>query len=195
VHIVGDLMADHAQAIAAALPPNPAVLERFGLQRRAYAVTTVHRPSNTDDEAAFARILEGLRAIEIPVVFPVHPRTQALARKHRVGDADNLLACEPLPYAEMVALVANAAMVFTDSGGLQKETFILRVPCTTLREETEWLDTLVNGWNVLAGSDARKIVEAWQRPAPGVQAPTIDDGFTTRRIVDALIEHRAMRAA
>ncbi|HET7813797.1 MAG TPA: UDP-N-acetylglucosamine 2-epimerase (non-hydrolyzing) [Candidatus Baltobacteraceae bacterium] len=187
VAVVGDLMVDLAQRVAAELPAQPDVLERLQLHSGAYAVATIHRASNTDDPATFARIVDGLRRVDLPIVFPVHPRTKAIARAQGVGNGDNIIVCEPVPYHEMVALVANAAYAFTDSGGLQKEAFVLKTPCITLREETEWLDTLEDGWNVLAGSDPVKIAAAAKRPHPSRQGTPYGDGQSARHIVDALV--------
>lgn len=195
VRVVGDLMVDLAQRVAAELPARPAVLERLHLHPDAYAVATIHRASNTDDPVTFGRIIEGLRRVDLPVVFPVHPRTRAVAQAQCVGEGDNIIVCEPLPYHEMVALLANAAYAFTDSGGLQKEAFVLKTPCITLREETEWLDTLEDGWNVLAGSDPEKIAAAARRPRPSVQGTPYGDGHTSRHIVDALVEAHAPNVA
>lgn len=195
VRVVGDLMVDLAQRAAADLPAVPAILERLQLHRDAYAVATIHRASNTDDRATFARLIEGLRGVDLPVVFPVHPRTRAAAKALAAGEGDNIILCDPVPYLEMVALLANAAHAFTDSGGLQKEAFVLKTPCVTLREETEWLDTLEDGWNVLAGSDPRKIVAASKRPRPARQGTPYGDGHSARHIVDALLEVASPHAA
>jgi UDP-N-acetylglucosamine 2-epimerase len=195
VRVVGDLMVDLALQVAARLPVRPPILDRFGVQPKAYCVATIHRASNTDDPQTFGRLLQGLRGIDRPVVFPVHPRTRDIARRAGAGEGDNVILCEPLPYVDMLALLSHAATLFTDSGGLQKEAFVLKVPCVTLREETEWLDTLEDGWNVLAGSDPQKIVEASRRLVPARQASPFGDGTAAKRIVDALNERAAVCAA
>ena len=195
VRVVGDLMVDLALQVASRFPERPAVLDRFGLQRGAYGVVTIHRASNTDDPATFRRLVAGLRAANLPIVFPVHPRTRELAQREGVGSGDNVTLCEPLPYAQMLALLANAAVLFTDSGGLQKEAFVVKVPCVTLREETEWIDTLEDGWNVLAGSDPEKIAQASRRARPARQGTPYGDGEAARKIVDALQERAAACAA
>ena len=194
VRIVGDLMVDLATQVAANLP-RARILERFGVQARAYCVATIHRPANTDDPHTFRQILQGLRGVDRPIVFPVHPRTREVAREAGAGVADNLILCEPLQYVDMLALVSQAAMLFTDSGGLQKEAFVLKTPCVTLREETEWLDTLEGGWNVLAGCDPVKIVEASRRSTPVHQGMLFGDGNAAKHIVDALEGTLAVCAA
>jgi UDP-N-acetylglucosamine 2-epimerase len=195
VRVVGDLMVDLAKRVAATIPLRPAILEQLQLHPASYCVATIHRASNTDDERTFARLIEGLRGIDLPVVFPVHPRTRALANTMQTGVGDNIILCDPLPYVEMIGLVARSATVFTDSGGLQKEAFVLRIPCVTLREETEWLETLEDGWNVLAGSDPHKIVEASRRLTPARQGTPYGDGNAARLIVDALEERLSVCAA
>lgn len=195
VRVVGDLMVDLALQVAAKLPARPPILDRFGVQPHTYCVATIHRASNTDDLSTFRRLLAGLRGIDRPIVFPVHPRTRKIAQREGAGEGDNLLLCEPLPYAQMLALLSQSATLFTDSGGLQKEAFVLKVPCVTLREETEWIDTLEDGWNVLAGSDPAKIVEASHRLVPIRQGSPFGDGNAAKKIVDALQERTAARAA
>ncbi len=195
VRIVGDLMVDLAKHVAAQLPPEPPILSRFQVRPAAYCVATIHRASNTDDPQTFRRLIEGLRELDLPVVFPVHPRTRSAAEANGAGDGDNIIPCEPLSYVEMIGLVARAAMLLTDSGGLQKEAFVLKVPCITLREETEWVETLEEGWNVLAGSDPKKILAASKRLIPVRQGVPYGDGNAARLIVDALEERFSARAA
>jgi UDP-N-acetylglucosamine 2-epimerase len=195
VSVVGDLMVDLATRVAATLPPVPAILQRFEVQPRTYAVATIHRAANTDDRTTFERLIEGLRRVSLPVIFPIHPRTREIARTAGVGQGDNILVCDPLPYVEMIALVSRAATVFTDSGGLQKEAFVLKVPCVTLREETEWLETLEDGWNVLAGSDPDKIAATARRLTPMRQGTPYGDGNAAAKIVRALVEFGARRKA
>lgn len=166
VHVSGDLMVDLASKVAAEIPEHPAVLDRFGLRPSEYAVATIHRAGNTDDEATFYRLIDGLRRTGMPVVFPVHPRTRAIAARAGAGAGDNIVMSDPLSYREMIALACRARVILTDSGGLQKEACVVGVPCVTLRQETEWVETLEDGWNVLAGSDPSAIARASQRVTP-----------------------------
>jgi UDP-N-acetylglucosamine 2-epimerase len=195
VRVVGDLMVDLAMQAAAGVPAHPPILDRFRVSPGSYCVATIHRASNTDDIATFRRLLQGLRMADRPVVFPVHPRTREIALREGAGQGDNLILCEPLAYAQMIALLARSAVLFTDSGGLQKEAFVLKIPCVTLREETEWVDTLEDGWNVLAGSDPSKIAHAARRPVPLRQGTPYGDGHAACNIVDALQSRAASYAA
>ncbi|HXW75842.1 MAG TPA: UDP-N-acetylglucosamine 2-epimerase, partial [Candidatus Eremiobacteraceae bacterium] len=165
--VVGDLMVDLAAQTARTLTRPSPVLERFGVRPGEYGVATIHRASNTDEPAAFARLVQGMRMTRIPIVFPIHPRSRELAHEQSVGAAgDTLIASDPLPYADMIALMRDARVILTDSGGIQKEALVLGVPCVTLRTETEWTETLNDGWNALAGGDPVAIARLAERPKP-----------------------------
>lgn len=192
---VGDLMVDLVTRVAKTLPKEPPVLERFGVTPYAYGVATIHRASNTDDAQTFGRLIDGLHAVDMPIVFPVHPRTRGIADARGVGRNDNILVSAPLSYGETIALLSRACVVFTDSGGMQKEAYMLRVPCVTLREETEWLETLEDGWNVLAGSDPAKIARSARRLMPAKQKNHYGNGRSAETIVNALIAGTPARAA
>jgi UDP-GlcNAc3NAcA epimerase len=155
VHHVGDVMYDTTVAAVERAKGRSRILERLGLEPGSYGVATIHRAENTDDPERFARIVAYLAdaASRMPLVLPLHPRTAKLLEAGR--DRDCRLASapirliEPLGYLDMTWLVHHAAGVFTDSGGLQKEAYFHRVPCVTLRDETEWVETIEAGWNRL----------------------------------------------
>ena len=133
-----------------------------------YGVVTLHRPSNVDDAANFARIGGALREIsnELPLIFPVHPRTRANLEKFGIDLGPNITLAGPQAYMAFLNLWKDAAVVLTDSGGLQEETTALGVPCVTIRDETEWVETLEGGRNVLAGSDPARIVACARAAGP-----------------------------
>jgi len=146
VHAVGDVMFD-ATLSATQRSAQSRILETCKLKPKTYAVATIHRAENTDDAARFGKIAAWLGEAEktMPIVMPVHPRTKKI-----IGQAlSNLQLIEPLGYLDMAWLMHNAAAVYTDSGGLQKEAYFHRVPCVTLRDETEWVETVEAGWNRL----------------------------------------------
>lgn len=152
VHRVGDLMYD-ATLIATPIAEHSSnILEKQALTPGGYGVATIHRAGNTDDKAALARILDfvATEANRQPIVFPVHPRTVAAMKNAGLDpNRDGIRVIEPVGYLDMCQLLHHAAIVLTDSGGVQKEAYFHRVPCVTLRDETEWTETVENGWNRL----------------------------------------------
>jgi UDP-N-acetylglucosamine 2-epimerase len=188
VHNVGDIMVDALALHRERALTRSHVRMGLGLPPRGYFLATVHRAENTDDPSRLRGIFEGLRRLEWPVVIPLHPRTQKRIAEYRITPSDNLRVLEPLGYLDMIALAADSGCVLTDSGGVQKEAYYLQVPCVTLREETEWVETVAAGWNVLAGTDAGRIVAAVHaRPDKCRRHPALyGDGMTARRIVDIL---------
>jgi len=153
----GDVMCDTLDAMRPAIARDTTVQD-LGLVPGEFVVATIHRAENTDDPARLRAILDGLGATGLPVLFPVHPRTARLL--DAVPVPANVRRCEPLGYVPMMALVSAARVVVTDSGGLQKEAVWLSTPCVTVRDETEWVETVTSGWNVLAGADAGRIASA-----------------------------------
>ncbi len=152
-----------------------------------YYLATVHRPSNTDDPSTLRSLFEAFGRLDAPVVLPLHPRTRFAMEAAGIVPAPNLRLSEPVGYFEMLALETNAKAVLTDSGGVQREAYFLRVPCVTLREDTEWPELLPSGWNVLAGSDPELIVKAAQGPRPSMPPPPIfGDGRAATKIVEIL---------
>jgi UDP-GlcNAc3NAcA epimerase len=187
VEVVGDVMAD---ALLWAEKRPSKVLEQLGLQRGSYVLATVHRAENTDDDMRLAEILRGFAAIDRPVLLPLHPRTRDALARTAIALSSNVLAVEPLGYVDMVAALSGACLALTDSGGLQKEAYWLKVPCVTLREETEWIETVESGWNRLAGADAA-VIAAAAADAPAARDLTHlplygGDGHAAHRVVTAL---------
>ena len=132
------------------------------LKNDGYYVATVHRASNTDSEENLRNIMKAFSALDRPVIFPAHPRTVKCLKNYGLYEnvtskTSNICLIEPLPYLDMLSLMAHATKILTDSGGIQKEAYILRVPCITLRDNTEWVETVEDGWNVLVGADIDEI--------------------------------------
>ena len=184
--LTGDIMYD---ALREQLPQaeRSDIVARLGLTARGYALATVHRAANTDDADALGRIVAAFGQLEETVVFPAHPRVRAAMDASGLTAAENVRVIEPVGYVEMLALERSARVVLTDSGGVQKEAFLLGVPCVTLREETEWPETAHDSWNVLAGSDSDRILEAAMRTAPAGEPPAaFGDGRAGQRMVEFL---------
>ncbi|RQD84137.1 MAG: UDP-N-acetylglucosamine 2-epimerase (non-hydrolyzing) [Methanocalculus sp. MSAO_Arc2] len=166
VHRVGDVMVD-ALLINRELAAQSDILDRLDLDAGTYYLATVHRPGNTDHEQNLRSIMAACAALERPVIFPAHPRTQKYLEAYGIvpDSASPIRLIEPLPYLDMLRLLAQAAAVLTDSGGVQKEAYILQVPCITLRENTEWVETVEDGWNILVGADTDRIIAAVRKMA------------------------------
>lgn len=173
---VGDTMCDAVRGILPQLDTAGSLESRLELEPEGYVLATVHRANNTDDPERLEGILRALASFPFPVVFPVHPRTRAAIAthglEHRLHEG-RILALEPLRYAETLRLARRSRRVFTDSGGLQKEALYLGVPCTTLRDETEWVETVESGWNVLAGADPDRIVSSLESVPPDGTPPEL----------------------
>jgi UDP-N-acetylglucosamine 2-epimerase (non-hydrolysing) len=186
--LVGDVMTDVLLAERDRVAGDPGFAP-VGVEAGNYYVATLHRPDNTDDPERLAAILAQLAALDKPVVLLVHPRLRDLAGAANLRlDAGALDPREPFGYPQLVAAVAGSAGVVTDSGGLQKEAFLLRVPCTTVRPETEWVETVELGWNVLVGSDLSVLGETVRRPHPvETDAAPYGDGHAAERVAEALL--------
>lgn len=149
VHAVGDVMFDTTLAAVKRAEGRSTIIETHRLKPQGYAVATIHRAENTDDPEKFTKVIAWLEraAQETPIVMPVHPRTRKLLASR--GLTPGLTLIDPIGYLDMARLLSQSAAVFTDSGGLQKEAYFHRVPCVTLRDETEWVETIEAGWNRL----------------------------------------------
>jgi UDP-N-acetylglucosamine 2-epimerase (non-hydrolysing) len=168
------------------------VLEALRVTEGAFGLVTLHRPSNVDDPSALAHLVDVLDDIakELPLVFPVHPRTRARIRDARIVlDEKRWMVTEPLGYLDFMKLTATAKVVLTDSGGIQEETTVLGVPCVTIRENTERPVTVTEGTNFLAGTSREKILEGYRRAMRGEatgRVPRFWDGRSADRIADHL---------
>lgn len=153
IYLTGDVMFDAALYYAKKAEKKSRIIERLNISRGRYILATVHRAENTDNVIKLNVIMEGLiaSARRLPVILPMHPRTRAMLEKESMMTLveRELTVIKPLGYLDMVMLEKNAAVIATDSGGVQKEAFFYRVPCVTLREETEWVELIESGWNVL----------------------------------------------
>jgi UDP-GlcNAc3NAcA epimerase len=187
VHLVGDVMLDVLNWAKLQADSQSEALQQLGLNDAAYLVATMHRSENTDDRTRLSRILHAFNSLEEPVVFPVHPRARKMIVESGCGIASHVRLIDPLGYLDMVNLVRRARLVLTDSGGLQKEAYWLNVPCLTMRDETEWVETVEAGWNRLVGFDSERIVQAVKSFAPNGTHPALyGDGLAAQRCVDLL---------
>lgn len=187
VYWVGDTMYDAVLQFSAAARERSRILEKLGLTSREYFLATVHRASNTDTPDVLRGLLTVFQMVDAPVVFPVHPRTRQCLQGEAVPTS-NVRMIDPVGYLDMLVLEENARAVLTDSGGVQKEAFFFGVPCITMRTETEWIETVAAGWNVVVGNDCERILAAtlktdWPKSKP---SPLFGEGNAATRIVDLL---------
>lgn len=186
-HLVGDVMADLVRIQGNSPEANrlhPLDIPEPGR----YVVATFHRPSNTDDPARLKNIVSTLSDLDSPVILVAHPRLRSESRKHDIAlECGSLKVIDPLPYLSMLELVSNSAGVITDSGGLQKEAFLIGTPCTTIRMETEWPETLVGGMNVL-NYELHNLGEITQRRVERPNSEPFGDGHAAKKIVQLLVD-------
>lgn len=197
VHLVGNVMIDTLLANREQAEAS-SILETLELAPGGYCVSTLHRPSNVDDPVVFGRILDAYDEIQrdLPIVFPMHPRTRSnlakLGLAQRVEQMAGLRIVEPLGYLDFLKLTANAAVVLTDSGGIQEESTILGVYCLTLRENTERPITIEQGTNMLVGTDPGEIMDAYRtcrsHPLSDPPKPELWDGQAAERIAKIMVD-------
>lgn len=192
VYMVGDIMVDSLKYGQKIADEKSKIIEKMGLEKDEYLVVTIHRPSNTDSRLNMTNIFNALGDLSMRVVFPIHPRTKKCIHKYRMLDKlpPNVMLIEPLGYLDMLKLMGNSKKILTDSGGVQKEAYLLMVPCITLRENTEWVETLEHGWNVLVGADRDMIVKTVMDLKPlSKQSRIFGDGRASEKIIKAICKN------
>lgn len=167
------------------------LFKKLSIQPKSFYLATVHRAENTDDKSRLTNILQALDEIgssDFSVILPLHPRTEGYIEKYGLTNLQNIKFVPPVSYLEMIALEKNSKAILTDSGGIQKEAFWLKVPCITLRDETEWIETIETGWNILAGADKQRIINVIDKPQKRVSNAdgVYGDGNAAKSIVKIL---------
>jgi UDP-N-acetylglucosamine 2-epimerase len=188
VAVVGDVMADANRRLAPIARERSRLVDELELQPRAYVVATIHREANVF-QPRLGRIVEGLNRLVEPVVFPVHPRTRNAIASFGLHVGEHVQALDPLGFLDFAAVVSQARVVVTDSGGLQKEAYWFGVPCVTARPSTEWVDTVEVGANVLVDDDPDRLVDAVTHAAMPRERPVLyGDGHASERIARTLLD-------
>ncbi len=186
-HLVGDVMADVSLAFREIAAERSKVLEELGVEPGNYLVVTAHRAGNVDDPGRLRKLVELLRALPGQVVFPLHPRTrerlEAAGLTNELGDVKTTA---PLGYLDFLQLARHARAVLTDSGGVQKEAYLLGVPCVTLRDTTEWVETVEAGWNVLVDLDRDAAIAALERDPPAERPELYGGGHAAERVCEVV---------
>ena len=187
VYNVGDVMYELAVNMASKSAGNTLLLNSLGIEPKQYILVTVHRSATTDSKDRMFSIVKSLCKIKDTVVFPMHPRTRKMLRQFslykKLKESKNIKILEPVGYLDMILLEKNAKKIITDSGGVQKEAYFFKVPCITLRDSTEWPETLGGGWNRLVGTDWKNITaETRSHRAPSAYRSHYGNGTTSTQI-------------
>lgn len=187
VHLVGDVMYDGILRFAELAREKSTILNELKLQEKNFILCTIHRAENTNNANHLKAVFEALNESGEHIVLPLHPRTLKYMSDYGIKASENVRIIEPVGYLDMVRLEDAAKKIVTDSGGVQKEAFFLGVPCVTLRGETEWVETVEDGWNILVGTSKARILEAIDSFSPGTKRKNhFGDGTSTVKIKDVI---------
>ncbi|MFR1707589.1 MAG: non-hydrolyzing UDP-N-acetylglucosamine 2-epimerase [Clostridium sp.] len=183
VYNVGDVMFDAVLHFGEIAKKNSTIIERLNLKDKEFILTTIHRAENTNSISRLKNIIEALNASEKTIVLPLHPRTKKYVSDYNLEFGDNIIVIDPIGYLDMLALESNCVKIVTDSGGVQKEAFFMKKPCITMRDETEWVETVENDWNRIVGTDKEKILDAIVNFIPSQpQMDIFGDGKSSEKI-------------
>jgi UDP-N-acetylglucosamine 2-epimerase len=187
IHLVGDVMLDALQTAQPLARIKSKILDQFHIEPKSYSLVTIHRPANTDDPDRLSRIFTALNMVSETVIIPLHPRTQKVLKGINILLQGHIQILEPVGYFDMLTLEENARLIATDSGGVQREAYYMKVPCLTLRDETEWVATVETGWNKIVGADQELIKNEWFGfTAPVDHPPIYGNGTTAKQIAEIL---------
>lgn len=190
VSILGDVMADALEFAVSKVQQKTEIKEKYHLEHDTYLLATIHRAENTDNKERLQNIMNALNSLEETIILPIHPRTRKILRSMGYRMKPHVRIIDPVGYFDMIALEKSARMILTDSGGIQKEAYWLKVPCITLRDETEWTETVENGWNKLTGANESAIIDAVQNFIPPTeQAALYGNGQAASRVLHEITHY------
>lgn len=189
IYNVGDVMYDAVLHFKKLAEDKCDILAKIDVQKNEYILATIHRAESTNDRSKLEGIIGALNGCGKKIVIPLHPRTKKYMNDYNLSFNDNIKVIDPVGYLEMVSLEANAAKIVTDSGGVQKEAYFMGKPCITMREQTEWVETVDCGWNIIVGTDKNRIIKAINEFNPsGKREDIFGDGKAAQKILDKIGE-------
>lgn len=187
VYNVGDVMYDAILNFSKIADSKSDIMEKLNLTSKNFVLATIHRAENTNDVNKLSNIIKALNLSGKNIILPLHPRTRKYIKDYNIKIGSNISVIEPVGYLEMISLEMHCEKIVTDSGGVQKEAFFMSKPCITMREQTEWVETVKNGWNIIVGTDTNKIVDEIQNFKPTAEKKDIfGDGHSAEKIVDII---------
>ena len=194
VYQVGDVMYDAALLFRPTEDEQRHIIGQYGVQPKQFCLATIHRASTADNIPALTAILRAFAQIPFPILFPLHPHTAKTIRANSglqqlLRAATHIQLIEPVGYVQMLALEQQSRWIITDSGGVQKEAYFQRTPCITMRTETEWVETVKAGWNILAGTDTERILNALDYPFAQQAIDEYGDGHSAQQIIQILCQN------
>ena len=187
-YLTGDIMVDVLKDNINRIEKSYIILEHLNLRPKGYYLLTLHRPYNVDNKIILGKILNSLSQVNQSIVFPIHPRTEKMIKKFKLEVGENIKIIEPVGYLNMIYLEKNSSKVITDSGGIQKEAYILEIPCITIRTETEWVETVKAGWNILVNPDVPNLSEIIESFIPVGNQNKIFGENVAERMVEIISE-------
>lgn len=190
VHYTGDVMLDSTLHFSELAKTKSSILRKFNVLPNEYILATIHRAENTNSIERLKNIFEALNESNEKIILPIHPRTMKFIEIYGIKLNNNIVVTEPVGFLDMIQLELNCTKILTDSGGIQKEAFFMSKPCITMRDETEWVETVENGWNVLVGADKGKIISNLKTFNPtNAKLNYFGDGHAASKIVDLINDY------
>lgn len=187
VHNTGDVMFDAINLFKEKAELKSNILSVLGIDSKNYILSTIHRAENTNDINRLSNIIKALNDSNENIILPLHPRTKKFIKDYNITISDRVRIIEPVGYLDMIKLMNHAKKIVTDSGGIQKEAYFLEIPCITMRDETEWMETISNGWNILVGSDVDKIKNAIHTFEPTTKPKMVFGDGTASEIISKIL--------
>ncbi|WP_066890624.1 non-hydrolyzing UDP-N-acetylglucosamine 2-epimerase [Clostridium nigeriense] len=187
VHNTGDVMFDAINLFKEKAELKSNILSVLNLESKNYILSTIHRAENTNDINRLSNIIKALNNSNENIILPLHPRTKKFIKDYNITISNKIKIIEPVGYLDMIKLMNHAKKIVTDSGGIQKEAYFLEIPCITMRDETEWVETINNGWNILVGSDVEKIKNAIHNFTPTTKPQMVFGDGNAAEIISSII--------